>query len=169
MNKLFVVYSQHSDENPELYKACEEKNLPQALNEIGKERLKFYEKICDGAWFVGFALIYSHDQVLNSPNRGESYLNHIVLKFQIEKSGNKENIDETLYVSPVDVFEKKFDVKTENISSVLTQSQKDRLSEVYGKLWVEACYDPESEQLRKFCTPLSKIMQDLNQELKFKL
>ena len=42
------------------------------------------------------------------------------------------------------------------------------LSDVYGQLWAEACYDPYNESTRKFALPLYKKMYKLNTILKFK-
>jgi hypothetical protein len=42
------------------------------------------------------------------------------------------------------------------------------LSEVYGCLWTEAYYDPDSEDTRKFAQPLAEKMSRLNELLKFK-
>ena len=53
-------------------------------------------------------------------------------------------------------------------SLALTGEQKIKLSEVYGRLWTEAYYDPNNESTANFAKPLVKIMQELNDELKFK-
>ena len=42
------------------------------------------------------------------------------------------------------------------------------LSDVYGQLWAEACYDPFNESTRKFALQLYEKMHELNAILKFK-
>lgn len=42
------------------------------------------------------------------------------------------------------------------------------LSEVYGRLWTEAHYDPDNESTRKFAQPLAEKMSRLNTLLGFK-
>ena len=61
----------------------------------------------------------------------------------------------------------KFNITFER-KSALTDKEKQLLAEVYGKLWMEAHYDPDSEQTQKFSAPLSDKMQELNKTLKFK-
>lgn len=50
----------------------------------------------------------------------------------------------------------------------LTDAQKKTLSDIYGKLWMEANYDPSSKEIQAFAKPLSDLMQALNKELRFK-
>jgi hypothetical protein len=50
----------------------------------------------------------------------------------------------------------------------LTEQQKELLNKVYGTLWMEAYYDPCSEDTRKFAKPLADIMSKLNKDLHFK-
>ena len=42
------------------------------------------------------------------------------------------------------------------------------LNDVYGALWMEAYYDPDSESSAKFAKPLAEKMKRLNELLKFK-
>ena len=42
------------------------------------------------------------------------------------------------------------------------------LTEVYGRLWAEAFYDPYNKSTREFALPLYKKMYKLNTILKFK-
>lgn len=50
----------------------------------------------------------------------------------------------------------------------LDEEAKRLLSEVYGKLWMEGNYDPNSAATRKFAKPLSDKMSRLNELLGFK-
>jgi len=54
------------------------------------------------------------------------------------------------------------------IERPLEQEAIKLLSEVYGRLWTEAYYDPMNESTRKFSKPLSDKMSKLNKLLKFK-
>lgn len=42
------------------------------------------------------------------------------------------------------------------------------LATVYGKIWVEVCYDPTNEHIRKFATGLLDDMKKANALLGFK-
>ena len=56
----------------------------------------------------------------------------------------------------------------EKVNAELTEREKEILSHVSGRLWTEASYDPYNEDTRKFAEPLSALMMELNQTLKFK-
>lgn len=45
--------------------------------------------------------------------------------------------------------------------------EKAPLRDIYGALWVEVFYDPESEAIRKFCAPLLPKLEAANAVLKF--
>jgi hypothetical protein len=51
----------------------------------------------------------------------------------------------------------------------LTERQKELLNKVYGILWMDAYYDPESEEIKKYAKPLADMMHELNKDLHFKL
>lgn len=51
----------------------------------------------------------------------------------------------------------------------LTDRQKELLNKIYGTLWMDAYYDPQSEEIRNYAKPLADIMSELNKELHFKL
>lgn len=55
-----------------------------------------------------------------------------------------------------------------SIEKRITDEEKKLLRDVYGVLWTNACYDPDSEQIQKFSKPLSDKMMKLNETLKFK-
>ena len=52
-----------------------------------------------------------------------------------------------------------------------TELQKETrllLCDIYGTLWTEAYYDPDSEETRKFAKPIADKMTELNKILGFK-
>lgn len=50
----------------------------------------------------------------------------------------------------------------------LTDRQKELLDKIYGILWMDAYYDPQSEEIRKYAKPLADMMSELNKDLHFK-
>lgn len=165
---MYVIYEQNIDEVV-FKKICRQDNAILALSEIGKERLEVLKKQFPEVWFVGVSVDYTFDNVINSPNKDNLYLNQVRMKFHKRVEGHSENFEELLYMTSVESFEKSNGLSvTVERPSVLTERQQNALAQVYGKLWIEANYDPESESLRKFAAPLSKIMQELNKELHFK-
>jgi hypothetical protein len=53
-------------------------------------------------------------------------------------------------------------------ATTLTDRQKEILNKVYGILWMDAYYDPESEAIQKYAKPLADLLSELNGELHFK-
>jgi hypothetical protein len=51
---------------------------------------------------------------------------------------------------------------------MLSKKHIELMDKLYGVLWMEAHYDPSTEATKKFATPLSDIMAELNKDLKFK-
>jgi hypothetical protein len=179
MKKQYVIYEQNY-EDVIFHKICLEEDLLKALTDIGHKRLKEIQKDHE-AWFLGVSIDYTHDNVLNSPVKDSLYLSLVRMKYQKKELVGvvtpitnptyvNKNFEESLYVSSVESFEKKHLIpEPVESQSILTKTQKEQLSEVYGKLWAEACYDPMNESTRKFASPLAVIMQKLNEDLKFKL
>lgn len=50
----------------------------------------------------------------------------------------------------------------------LTKRQKELLDKMYGILWMDAYYDPKSEEIREYAKPLADILSELNKDLHFK-
>lgn len=51
---------------------------------------------------------------------------------------------------------------------VIESEAKRLLCDLYAAIWVNACYDPDNEQVEKFCVPLLPKIQRLNEILRFK-
>lgn len=178
MKKQLVIYEQNYDEVI-FHKICFEENLPEALAELGKKRLKEIQKDHE-AWFIGSSIDYHYDYVPNSPYNGSLRLSQVRMKYQkkeltgvisptVESNYVSTNFEESLYISSVESFEKTHTIPgSAEFPSVLTEKQKEQLAKVYGTLWTEACYDPINESTREFAKPLCEIMAKLNEDLKFK-
>ena len=54
------------------------------------------------------------------------------------------------------------------ISLCLTERQRELLNKLYGVLWMDAYYDPKSEEIREYAKPLADMMKELNEGLHFK-
>jgi len=50
----------------------------------------------------------------------------------------------------------------------LSDREADLLNNIYGILWMDAYYDAESDEIRKYAKRLVSMMSELNGTLKFK-
>ena len=51
---------------------------------------------------------------------------------------------------------------------VLSDNEIKLLNKLYGILWMDAYYDPESLEIQKYAKPLADLMSELNKTLHFK-
>ena len=50
----------------------------------------------------------------------------------------------------------------------LTEKEMRLLDKLYGILWMDAYYDPQSSAIQEYARPLAEILHELNETLHFK-
>ena len=48
------------------------------------------------------------------------------------------------------------------------ESERRLLAQLYGQIWTEAVYDPDSDQTQKYAQRLLPLIQELNKTMEFK-